>query len=91
MKKSNLLPLCLLALLLLITACQSKGEQTIGNTEENPTKNSTEQSADNLNNNLNYHLANYRYHNEENTFKRTVSIGRTEIILPLPGLFLNKE
>ncbi|HZG71032.1 MAG TPA: hypothetical protein VEY51_05770 [Chondromyces sp.] len=82
MKKNRLFILFLLTLSLLLSACQSKDEQTIGNTDENPTK----KLAYPMNQEELWYDS-----DRENTFKRTVLVGFTEITLPLPGFFLDEK
>ncbi|OCA92565.1 hypothetical protein [Pseudobacillus wudalianchiensis] len=82
MRKHCLLILGLLSLsLLLLISYQPKNEQSIQETDQH----SVSQMATHVKKDIS------AAYNEEDVFKRTVSIGSKKIILPLHGLYLDEN
>lgn len=78
MKKSNALILSSLSLPLLLAACQSQDEQSIQEPSQHTTIKITEEDMVDA-------------YNNKDAFKKTVSIGTSEVTLPLQGLYFKEN
>ncbi|OAH57658.1 hypothetical protein AWH48_01165 [Domibacillus aminovorans] len=81
MKKYNAFIISSLSLSFLLVACQPPDEQSSQETGQH--------SSNNISENVKKDME-AAYKNKD-AFKRTVSIGTTEITLPLRGLYLNEN